>query len=142
MRSARGTVRFTIVIWPPPTSSLSFTSEKSGSMPVVSQSIRKLIVPVGASTVACALRCPCCSPTSTASSHGARAAASRPASTCSSISYAASRCLRITRRCGSRFFANSSYGPIAAASSPEVRYARPVISAVIAAATERPSCES
>ena len=45
MRSARGTVRFTIVIWPPPTSSLSFTSEKSGSMPVVSQSIRKLIVP-------------------------------------------------------------------------------------------------
>ena len=46
----------TIVIWPPPTSSLNLTSEKSGSIPVVSQSIRKLIVPVGASTVACALR--------------------------------------------------------------------------------------
>ena len=46
----------TIVICPPPTSSLNLTSEKSGSIPVVSQSIRKLIVPVGASTVACALR--------------------------------------------------------------------------------------
>ena len=56
MRSAIGTVRLTIVIWPPPTSSLNLTSEKSGSMPVVSQSIRKLIVPVGASTVAWALR--------------------------------------------------------------------------------------
>ena len=46
----------TIVISPPPTSRFVLTSEKSGSMPVVSQSIRKLIVPVGASTVACALR--------------------------------------------------------------------------------------
>ena len=54
--SASGTVRLTIVICPPPTSSLNLTSEKSGSMPVVSQSIRKEIVPVGASTVACALR--------------------------------------------------------------------------------------
>ena len=49
-------MRLTIVICPPPTSSLNLTSEKSGSIPVVSQSIRKLIVPVGASTVACALR--------------------------------------------------------------------------------------
>ncbi len=48
--------RLTIVICPPPTSSLNFTSEKSGSTPVVSQSIRKVIVPVGASTVAWALR--------------------------------------------------------------------------------------
>ena len=55
-RSAIGTVRLTIVICPPPTSSLNLTSEKSGSIPVVSQSIRKQIVPVGASTVACALR--------------------------------------------------------------------------------------
>ena len=55
-RSASGTVRLTIVICPPPTSSLNLTSEKSGSMPVVSQSIRNEIVPVGASTVACALR--------------------------------------------------------------------------------------
>ncbi len=51
-------MRLTIVIVPPPTSSFIFTSEKSGSMPVVSQSIKKLIVPVGASTVAWALRCP------------------------------------------------------------------------------------
>ena len=56
MRSAGGTVRLTIVIWPPPTSSLNLTSEKSGSMPVVSQSMRNEIVPVGASTVACAFR--------------------------------------------------------------------------------------
>ena len=56
MRSAIGTVRLTIVIVPPPTSSLYLTSEKSGSTPVVSQSIRNEIVPVGASTVACALR--------------------------------------------------------------------------------------
>jgi SAM-dependent methyltransferase len=90
----------------------------------------------------CALRCPWRSPSSTASSQLRRAAVSRPDSTCSSISFVASRCLRITRRWGSRFFSNSSYGPIAAATSPEVRYARPVISAVIAAATERPSCES
>ena len=44
MRSAIGTVRLTIVIVPPPTSSLYLTSEKSGSMPVVSQSIRNEIV--------------------------------------------------------------------------------------------------
>ena len=56
LRSAIGTERLTIVMLPPPTSSLNLTSEKSGSIPVVSQSIRKLIVPVGASTVACALR--------------------------------------------------------------------------------------
>jgi hypothetical protein len=47
---------FTIVRSPPPTSFFIFTSEKSGSTPVVSQSIMKLIVPVGASTVACELR--------------------------------------------------------------------------------------
>ncbi len=69
-------MRLTIVISPPPTSSLYFTSEKSGSMPVVSQSIRNEIVPVGASTVACALRKPLWAPMSTASSHARRAAAS------------------------------------------------------------------
>ena len=41
---------------PPPTSFLYFTSAMSGSTPVVSQSIMKAIVPVGASTVACELR--------------------------------------------------------------------------------------
>ena len=56
MRSAIGIVWLTIVIWPPPTSSLNFTSEKSGSTPVVSQSIKKHMVPVGAKTLDCALR--------------------------------------------------------------------------------------
>ena len=55
-RSAIGTVWLTIFISPPPTSFLYFTSAMSGSTPVVSQSIMKPIVPVGASTVACALR--------------------------------------------------------------------------------------
>ena len=54
--SARGTVWLTICIEPPPTSFLNLTSEKSGSMPVVSQSIMKPMVPVGASTDAWALR--------------------------------------------------------------------------------------
>ena len=51
MRSAIGTVLFTILSNPPPTSFLYFTSAMSGSTPVVSQSIMKAIVPVGASTV-------------------------------------------------------------------------------------------
>jgi hypothetical protein len=49
-------VRLTIFSMPPPASSLYFTSAMSGSTPVVSQSIMKPIVPVGASTVTCALR--------------------------------------------------------------------------------------
>ncbi len=48
--------RLTIFNMPPPASSLYFTSAMSGSTPVVSQSIRKAMVPVGASTVTCALR--------------------------------------------------------------------------------------
>ena len=46
----------TILIMPPPTSFLNLTSARSGSTPVVSQSIMKPMVPVGASTVTCALR--------------------------------------------------------------------------------------
>ena len=42
--SARGMVWLTICIDPPPTSFLNLTSEKSGSMPVVSQSIMKPMV--------------------------------------------------------------------------------------------------
>ena len=49
---ASGTVWLTILSMPPPASCLYFTRAMSGSMPVVSQSIMKLIVPVGASTVA------------------------------------------------------------------------------------------
>jgi hypothetical protein len=55
-RSAAGTVPLTSFSIPPPTRRLYFTSAMSGSTPVVSQSIMKLIVPVGASTEACALR--------------------------------------------------------------------------------------
>ena len=43
---------------PPPTSFFIFTSPRSGSMPVVSQSIISPIVPVGASTLAWLLRTP------------------------------------------------------------------------------------
>ena len=46
----------TILMTPPPTSFLYFTSARSGSMPVVSQSIMKPMVPVGAITVVWALR--------------------------------------------------------------------------------------
>ena len=45
-----------ILKYPPPASFLNLTSAKSGSMPVVSQSITKPMVPVGATTVTCALR--------------------------------------------------------------------------------------
>jgi hypothetical protein len=53
---AEGTLWFTILKWPPPASFLNFTSAKSGSMPVVSQSMSRPMVPVGASTVLCELR--------------------------------------------------------------------------------------
>src|SRR5947209_14391590 len=71
--SAIGTVWLTIFINPPPTSFLYLTSAMSGSTPVVSQSIMKPMVPVGASTVACALRYPNSSPRLTASSQDALA---------------------------------------------------------------------
>ena len=83
--SARGTVWFTNCIVPPPTSFFVFTSASSGSIPVVSQSIISPIVPVGASTDACALRYPNCSPRETASSHDCFAADSIPSGTNSRI---------------------------------------------------------
>jgi hypothetical protein len=43
---------------PPPTSFFAFVSARSGSMPVVSQSIIRAIVPVGAITLAWELRTP------------------------------------------------------------------------------------
>ena len=46
----------TILIIPPPTSFLYLTKAKSGSTPVVSQSIMKPMVPVGARTVTWELR--------------------------------------------------------------------------------------
>ena len=54
---------------PPPTSFFILTKLRSGSIPVVSQSMSKPIVPVGAKTLACELRTPYCSPISTAVSH-------------------------------------------------------------------------
>ena len=48
-------------------------------MPVVSQSIIRPIVPVGASTEACELRTPCSSPSRTAASHDSWPAASSSA---------------------------------------------------------------
>ncbi len=56
LRRAAGTVPLTIFRRPPPTSFLYLTRARSGSIPVVSQSIISPIVPVGASTVAWALR--------------------------------------------------------------------------------------
>ena len=85
-------------IVPPPTSFFVLTSASSGSMPVVSQSIISPIVPVGASTLAWALRYPCRSPRAIASSHDCLAAESIPSGTSSaSIWSAAARCLRTTR---------------------------------------------
>ena len=89
----------TICIEPPPTSFLNFTSEKSGSMPVVSQSIMKPMVPVGASTEACALRKPFFSPVAMTSAHAAVASlCTRPSSVCSTRTTSlAAWCLRMTR---------------------------------------------
>ena len=53
-------------------------------MPVVSQSIIRPMVPVGASTEACELRTPYCSPISTAVSHASWAAESSSGGTSSS----------------------------------------------------------
>ena len=91
-------------IVPPPTSFFVLTSASSGSMPVVSQSIIRPIVPVGASTLACALRYPWTSPSAIASSHDCLAAESSPSGTSSaSMSSTAERCLRITRSIASEF---------------------------------------
>ena len=74
----------------------------SGSMPVVSQSIMKLIVPVGASTVAWALRKPKRRPLTSTSSQSCRAALCRYLGQfliCSTFS----QCISMTCSIGSRF---------------------------------------
>ena len=53
----------------------------SGSTPVVSQSIMKAMVPVGASTVSCEFRTPAARVASRAPSHASRAAARRSSGT-------------------------------------------------------------
>ncbi len=90
-------------------------------MPVVSQSIMNAIVPVGASTVACALRNPCSVPSVIASAHAPRAAASSGGgASLSSIPSACDWCLRITRRNGSRLRSKPANGPVRAAMRAEV----------------------
>ena len=54
----------------------------------------------------------------------------------------AARCLRITRSMASEFFGYSSNAPMRLAMSADLRYARPVMIAEIAAAYARPSSES
>ena len=139
--SAGGTVWLTIFSIPPPANCLYLTRAMSGSMPVVSQSIMKLIVPVGASTVAWALRKPCRRPPTSTSSQISRAADFKYSgaplifSTCS-------QCISITWSMGSRFSSKASKGPTAAASSLLARQAAPCNSAVTAPHRPRASSES
>ena len=72
-------------------------------MPVVSQSIMNEIVPVGAMTLAWALRQPLAAPISLPRDHSALAASRIVASTSPKVrtASAASACLRMTRWCGS-----------------------------------------
>ena len=104
---------FTILSTPPPTSFLYFTSAMSGSMPVVSQSIMKPMVPVGASTVTWALRTPDSSASRSASPHAERAAETSSAGArLRSIRSTSAACLRRTPRHGSRFFSKPAKGPV------------------------------
>ena len=68
-RSARGMVWLTIDIVPPPTSFFVFTSARSGSIPVVSQSMARPMVPVGAMTTAWLFRTPWSAASRTTVSH-------------------------------------------------------------------------
>ena len=142
--SAAGTVWLTICIDPPPTSFLNLTNEKSGSIPVVSQSIIKPIVPVGARTEICALRHPFLSPVARHASHALFASVhtSRSRVVSDFADDDAAACLRITRACGLAFCAKPAYGPTIPASSAERLYVIPDINDVIAPARARPPSES
>jgi len=80
----------------------------------------KLIVPVGASTVAWALRKPCRLPCTSTSSQILRAADLRY-SGASSIWSTFSQCISMTRSMGPRLASKPSNGPTAAASSALAR---------------------
>src|SRR6266567_2261848 len=126
--SAEGTVWLTILIMPPPTSFLYFTSAKSGSTPVVSQSIMKPMVPVGASTVTCALRYPKRSPRASASSQLWRLPSSSAEGTFSLlILLTDARCMRITFRNGSWFTYQPGHAP------PQVAVAAPLMGVTFSA---------
>src|SRR6266705_6923616 len=96
---------------PPPTSFLYLISARSGSMPVVSQSIMKPMVPVGASTVTWELRYPNFSPLARASSQVDLEASIRSGN-CEAFTaveeaeppmlLTEARCMRMTSRKGSR----------------------------------------
>ena len=96
-------VWLTICMEPPPTSFLNLTSEKSGSIPVVSQSIMKPMVPVGASTEAWALRQPLVAPMARQSAHALMASLSTSPSrlVTERTESVAAACLRMTRWCAS-----------------------------------------
>ena len=113
-------------------------------MPVVSQSIIRPMVPVGASTDACALRQPFVSPILLPVAHSCVAASKidRSMSSKRRASSFAAACLRMTRACAAALRAYPAYGPTTPASSAERRYDVPVISEVIAPASARPPSES
>ena len=75
--------------------------------------MRRPIVPVGASTLACEFRTPYARPISTALSHASCAADESSVGTSSSSMFAASsRCIRKTPSIGSRLSWNPANGPI------------------------------
>ena len=91
-------------------------------MPVVSQSISRPMVPVGASTVAWLLRTPWTAARSQASSQASWAASSTSAgASSSSMEAAATRCWSSTRSMQSRLASKPANGPVCSASRVEVR---------------------
>ena len=87
-RKAAERVGLTILSVPPPASFFILTSAKSGSMPVVAQSMTMPIVPVGAITLTWALRKPWREPFSMTRSQTFCAAAARALSLHDSLSKA------------------------------------------------------
>ena len=124
------TVRLTIFNIPPPASCLYLTKAMSGSIPVVSQSIMKLMVPVGANTVAWAFRNPNFSPSSSTSSQSLAAAVLRSEGPASSIWSHASRCIFMTANISLRLSSKPSKLPTTDANSALVRFASPCSSDV------------
>src|SRR6266571_5230480 len=118
---ASGTVLLTILITPPPTSHLYLTSAMSGSIPVVSQSIMKAMVPVGAMTDICAFLKPNRSPSDNASSQDLTAASTKSLGTSPrGILYAWDRCIPITLRNGFSLLVYPRNGPSLFEMSEEV----------------------
>ncbi len=113
-------------------------------MPVVSQSMARPIVPVGAMTTAWLFRTPLTRACSSVVSHAWRLAATSSAGTpsASEISRLAARCMSSTRSVCSAFASYPSNAPSRAAVRALAPYAVPAINEVISAAQARPSSES